>query len=71
MLPPGADAEHVLNADGATMRLLNQKNGKKGQSVSYHAFKDNLQRCPARVLSPEYLHNRAHNGSGNTLMCSY
>jgi hypothetical protein len=39
MLQAEADAERILNVDGATMWLSNQKNGKKGQSMSHHVFK--------------------------------
>jgi hypothetical protein len=71
VLPPGAEAERILGADGATMWLSNQKNGKKGQSVSHHSFKDDVQGCPVRALARRYLHGRAHDGSGNALVCSY
>ena len=43
MLPPDADAERILVADGAMMWLSNQHNGKKGQLVVHHAFNDDVQ----------------------------
>ena len=70
MLPPDADAERILNADGSTMWLSNQKNGKKGQSVLHHVFMDNVLGCPMRALARRYLHGRAHDSSGNALVCS-
>ena len=71
MLPPDAKDSRILNADGATMWLSNQKNGKKGQSVSHHAFKHDVLGCPVRALARRYIHGRAHDGSGNALVCSY
>ena len=53
------------------MAIQPEKNGKKGQSVSHHAFKNNVLGCPVRTLARRYLHDRAHDGSGNPLMCSY
>ena len=71
MLPPDAEDRQILNADGATMWLSNQKNGKKGQSVSHHTFKHDVLGCPVRALARRYIHDRAHDGSGNALVCSY
>ena len=71
MLPPGVDTERILHANGATMWLSNQKNGKKGQSVSHPVFKDDLKGCPVRTLARRYLHGRAHNGIDNALVCPY
>ena len=71
MLQAEASEERILNADGATMWLSNQKNGKKGQSVSHHAFKKYKRGCQMRALERRYLHGRKNDGSGNALICSY
>ena len=71
MLLPGADTERILNANGVSVWLSNQNNGKKWQLVSHHAFKDDMEGCPLRALARRHLHGRAHDGSGNALACSY
>ena len=71
ILPPNAEDNRILNADGATMWLSNQSSGKKGHSISHNAFKHDVLGCLVRALARRYLHGRTHDGSGNALMCSY
>ena len=49
LLPPDATPEERLEADGATLRLLDQKNGWK--NVCIHQQKNGKQQCPVKALA--------------------
>ena len=61
-LPRMAPDAMILSANGATMRLDNQKNGWKGVCV-YQEHNGSHWHCPARVLGRRYLHLRQHRGT--------
>ena len=54
-LPRDAHADLIASADGATMKLDNQKNGWKGVCVYQQANDDPID-CPVRALGQRYLH---------------
>jgi hypothetical protein len=54
-LPQDAPASLIDTANGATLKLDNQKNEWKGICV-YHELNGDNWRCPVRVLARCYLH---------------
>jgi hypothetical protein len=50
----------IASADGATLKLDNQKNGWKGVCV-YQETNGNTYACPVRAVGRRYLHLRANN----------
>jgi hypothetical protein len=63
--------EHLLmTADGATMKLDNQKNGWKGVCVYQEANGEGYN-CPVRALGRRYRHVRAKGGVGTTFLSAY
>lgn len=55
-------ADHVVaTADGATLKLDNQKNGHKGVCIHHEANGDSVL-CPVRALGRRYCHIRQHAG---------
>ena len=54
-LPCNAAPSLILTADGATMKLDNQKNGWKGVCV-YHEASGKDYLCPVRSLGRRYIH---------------
>jgi hypothetical protein len=58
-LPRDAHADLIESADGATMKLNNQKNGWKGICVYQQANGDRVD-CPVRALGRRYVHLRSH-----------
>ena len=57
-LPRDASAALIKMADGATLKLDNQKNSWKGVCV-YHETNGNRMHCPVRALARRYIHLRA------------
>jgi hypothetical protein len=54
-LPQNAPDKLIATADGATLKLDNQKNGWKGVCV-YHKTNGAPEHCPVRALGQRYLH---------------
>ncbi len=48
-LPPNAPNHLIATADGATLKLDNQKNGWKGVCI-FHKTNGDIMRCPVRAL---------------------
>ena len=69
-LPCNAAPSLIANADGATMKLDNQKNGWKGVCV-YHEANGEEFLCPVRALGQGYIHIRQHSGSPKTMLSPY
>jgi hypothetical protein len=69
-LPRTAAAHLITTADGATMKLDNQKNGWKGVCV-YHETNGEEFLCPVRALGRRYVHIRKHGGTKTTTLSSY
>jgi len=62
-----APGDLIGTADGATMKLDNQKNGWKGVCV-YQEANGEAYFCPVRALGRRFLHIRLHGGSAKTLL---
>jgi hypothetical protein len=60
-LPRSAHTNDILSADGATLKLDNQKNGYKGVCIYQEANGDNTH-CPVRALGRRFVHIRQHEG---------
>jgi hypothetical protein len=69
-LPRDAPDELISTADGATLKLDNQKNGWKGVCV-YHETNGHLLNCPVRALGRRYLHLRKHQADSKTFLSAY
>ena len=69
-LSRGAPDHMLLTADGATLKLDNQKNGWKGVCV-YHEANGDLINCPVRALGRRIQHIRTGNGGGKTYLSAY
>jgi hypothetical protein len=69
-LPRGAPDHMLMTADGATLKLDNQKNGWKGVCVYHEANGDPIN-CPVRALGRRIRHIRAGNGAGKTFLSAY
>ena len=69
-LPRGAPAHMIATADGATLKLDNQKNGWKGVCV-YQEANGDAYFCPVRALGRRFLHLRHHGASDKTFLSSY
>ena len=60
----------LLQADGATLKITNQKNGRMGETV-YHETVPDLAHGPIQSLARR-VHNILHNGgSEDNLLCDY
>ena len=69
-LPQDATADLIAAADGATMKLDNQKNGWKGVCI-YQETNGDGYLCPVRALGRRFLHLRQHGGTNKTFLSSY
>ncbi len=69
-LPRRAPAHLIVTADGATMKLDNQKNGWKGVCV-YQEANSNDYNCPVRALGRCFLHLRQHGADAKTFLSAF
>ncbi len=69
-LPHNASDDLIASADGATLKLDNQKNGWKGVCV-YHEINGDGAHCPVRALGRRYLHLRWHRATPKTFLSAY
>jgi hypothetical protein len=69
-LPWDATVDLIAAAEGATMKLDNQKNGWKGVCVYQEANGDPLN-CPVRALGRRYLHLRKNGATKKTIISAY
>jgi hypothetical protein len=69
-LPRNTPDELVASADGATLKLDNQKNGWKGICV-YHETNGDTDHCPVRALGRCYLHLRHHGATPKTFLSAF
>jgi hypothetical protein len=69
-LPRDATVDLIAAADGATMKLDNQKNGWKGVCVYQEANGDPLN-CPVRALGRRYLHLCKNGATKKTIILAY
>ncbi len=69
-LPQDAPASLIASADGATLKLDNQKNGWKGVCV-FHESNGDTWHCPIRVLARRYLHLHDSGADEKTFLSAY
>ena len=69
-LPRDAPDDLTATADGATLKLDNQKNGWKGVCVYQEANGDPIH-CPVRALGRRYLHLRNNGATKKTILSAY
>ena len=69
-LPRNAPDSLIATADGATLKLDNQKNGWKGVCV-YHKTNGDKEHCPVRALGRQYLHLQNHGSTKQTFLSTY
>jgi hypothetical protein len=65
-----APLANILTADGATLKLDNQKNGHKGVCVYQQTTGDPIH-CPVRLLGRRYQHLQQHKATNKTFICAY
>ena len=69
LLPRTAPLSELLQADSATLRIINQKNGRMGTCIHHECT--NKPTSPIKALA-RLVHNALQNGGNNdTLLCSY
>jgi hypothetical protein len=69
-LPHDASFEHLLMADGATLKSDNQKNGWKGICV-YQQHNGNPLCYPVRALARRVIHMRTHKAKDRDYLWTY
>jgi hypothetical protein len=69
-LPRDAPASLITSADGATLKLDNQKNGWKGVCVFHESNGEKLC-CPVHALACRYLHLRDMGADAQTFLSAY
>ncbi len=69
-VPRDAPEHMLMTADGATLKLDNQKNGWKGVCV-YHQANGDLVHCPVRALGRRVRHMRAGGAQRTTFLLTY
>lgn len=69
-LPRDAPEHEVMSADGATMKLDNQKNGWKGVCV-YQEHNGEPFNCPVRAIGRRCLHLRRNGCDGKTFLSAF
>jgi hypothetical protein len=70
LLPCDAPFEHLLTADGTTLKLDNQKNGWGGVCV-YQQHNGNPLHCPVRALARWVIHMRMHKAKDRDYLSTY
>ena len=70
-LPRNAPEQDIMNADAATLRILNQKNGHAGACVHHSTNKECPMACPVKALARRVAHIRRHTSNGNAFLCTY
>jgi hypothetical protein len=69
-LPRDASDELIVMADGATLKLDNQKNGWKGVCV-YHEANGDSMHCPVCAIARRFLHLRLRGADAKTFLSVY
>ena len=70
LLPPEASDEDILSANGATLKIENQKNGWKNVCVHQQSNGDKYL-CPVRALSRRFIHIRRNTSNPSTELSAY
>ena len=63
--------EVLITADAATLRITNQKNGKKGQQIHREALKTQNITCPVVALAQRVHHILNNGGNESSLLCDF
>jgi hypothetical protein len=66
-IPQNAPDWMILSADAATLKLDNQKNGRKGVCISHHSNGEG-EFDPVKALARRYVHIRSHTSDQNTYL---
>ncbi|KAL7464913.1 hypothetical protein ACHAXS_005252 [Conticribra weissflogii] len=69
-LPRSAPVEEILSADGATLKLDNQKNGWKGVCMYQESTGEGINN-PVKVLVRQYIHIWANTSNFSTPLSAY
>ncbi len=69
-LSRNAPLADILSADGATLKLDNQKNGHKGVCVYQQTTGDPIH-CPVCALGRQYQHHWENKATNKTFICAY
>jgi hypothetical protein len=69
-LPCNASDDLIASADGATLKLDNQKNGWKGVCV-YHETNGDKDHCLVQALGRRYFHLRHHGATPKAFLSTY
>ena len=64
-----ASLKSLLACDGVTLRIENQKNGVKNQTIFHEA--NNECSCPVKMLAKIVNNIRKHSSDPNTMLCAY
>ena len=70
LLDTDASDEEIMNADGATLRLSDQKNGHKGACIHQEHNKQKYF-SPVRAVGRRYCHIRQHTDDPETFISAY
>lgn len=70
-LAKDATEEEILNADAATLRISNQKNGHAGACIHHTAIADNKTACPIKALARRCIHIMQNTKNRNAFICTY
>jgi hypothetical protein len=69
-LPQNAKLADIMSADGATLKLDNQKNSWKEVCI-YQQTRGDPFHCPVRGLGCQFAHLRELHATGRTFICAY
>ncbi len=69
-LPCDASDKLIMTADGAMLKLDNQKNGWKGVCVYHEANRDSMH-CPVCAIARRFLHLRSRGADSKTFLSAY
>jgi hypothetical protein len=68
--PQNAKLADIMSADGATLKLDNQKNSWKGVCI-YQQTTGDLFHCPVGAVGCPFAHLCEHHARGKTFICAY
>ena len=70
ILPRNSPLPLLLQADEATLKITNQKNGRMGQTIHHHAVPANPN-CPIKALARRVHAVLSNGGTSGNLLCDY
>lgn len=69
ILSQRSDLQTLLTADGATLKITNQKNGRMGETIHHETV--NMSHGPVQALARRVHHILLHGGTEDTLLCDF